>query len=406
MFETIVAAPPDPILGLTEAFKKDKNPCKVNLGVGVYKDAAGQTPILASVKAAEEHLLRSENTKNYLPIDGQPEFDLATVELLFGPNHRAVRSERTITAQAPGGTGALRVAADFIASTLGKRTVWLSDPTWPNHPQVFQAAGLPTATYAYFDKSGNGVAFDAMLAALEAVPEGDIVVLHGCCHNPTGVDLHLDQWQAAGAVLAKRKLLPLVDFAYQGFANGLAQDAAGLHVLAGSCDSMLVASSYSKNFGLYSERVGALTLVAPDSSQASAALSHIKRVARANYSNPPAHGGAIVATVLNDPALRSQWEQEVGGMRERINTMRHLFVETLQEKGVKRDFSFIARQHGMFSFSGLNAGQVKALREHFAIYIVGSGRISVAGMTEDNMDYLCSAIAQVLAEEVLADEHA
>ncbi|MFN8467571.1 MAG: amino acid aminotransferase [Caldilineaceae bacterium] len=399
MFETIVAAPPDPILGLTEAFKKDKNAKKVNLGVGVYKDAAGQTPILNSVKSAEERLLKSENTKNYLPIDGQPEFDRATVELLFGAGHPVLAAQRTVTAQAPGGTGALRVAADFVFSTLGKRTVWLSDPTWPNHPQVFNAAGLPTASYPYFDKQTNGVAFEAMLNALRAMPEGDVVVLHGCCHNPTGVDLQPQHWQAVGEVLAARKLLPLVDFAYQGFANGLEEDAAGMHQLVEHCDSMLVASSYSKNFGLYNERVGALTLVAPDDKQAEAALSHIKRVARANYSNPPAHGGAIVATVLNDPQLRRQWEAEVAEMRDRINTMRHLFVETLQEKGVDRDFSFIARQRGMFSFSGLNGDQVKALRERFGIYIVGSGRISVAGMTEDNMDYLCSAIAEVLADD-------
>lgn len=399
MFETIHAAPPDPILGLTEAFKKDKNPNKVNLGVGVYKDAVGQTPILGSVKAAEERLLRSENTKNYLPIDGQPEFDRATVELLLGAGHPALEAQRTVTAQAPGGTGALRVAGDFVSSTLGKRTVWLSDPTWPNHPQVFQAAGLQTAFYPYFDKSNNGVNFRGMLAALDAAAEGDVVVVHGCCHNPTGVDLQPEQWLELGGVLSQRKLLPLIDFAYQGFANGLAEDASGLHVLAECCSSMLVASSYSKNFGLYNERVGALTLVAPDANQAEAALSHIKRVARANYSNPPAHGAAIVSTVLNDPALRAQWEQEVADMRERINSMRHLFVETLHEKGVKRDFSFIARQRGMFSFSGLNADQVKALRERFAIYIVGSGRISVAGMTDANMDYLCSAIAEVLADE-------
>jgi aspartate/tyrosine/aromatic aminotransferase len=311
-----------------------------------------------------------------------------------------------VTAQAPGGTGALRVAADFVASTLGKRTVWLSDPTWPNHPQVFNAAGLPTAVYPYFDKGGNGVVFDALLAALADAPEGDVIVLHGCCHNPTGVDLGPEQWRALGDVLAERKLLPLVDFAYQGFANGLVEDAAGLHILAERCDSLLVASSYSKNFGLYNERVGALTLVAPDAGQAEAALSHIKRVARANYSNPPAHGGAIVATVLNDPSLRTQWEAEVADMRQRISTMRHLFVETLQEKGVDRDFSFIARQHGMFSFSGLTPAQVKQLRDRFAIYIVGSGRISVAGMTDDNMDYLCSAIAQVLAEEVVTEGQA
>lgn len=396
MFDTIVAAPPDPILGLTEAFKKDPNPKKVNLGVGVYKDAMGQTPVLASVKSAEEHILRTENTKNYLPIDGQPEFNRATLELLFGQGHAVLAERCAVTAQAPGGTGALRVAADFIASTLGKRTVWLSDPTWPNHPGVFNAAGLTVANYAYFDVATNSVNVDGMFEALRSAAAGDVVVLHGCCHNPTGVDLEPAQWQAVGQVLAERKLLPLVDFAYQGFAMGLEEDAAGLHALAAACDSLLVASSYSKNFGLYNERVGALTLVAPDQTQADTALSHIKRVARSNYSNPPAHGAAAVATVLGDPQLRSQWEQEVAEMRNRINGMRHLFVETLHEKGVDRDFSFIARQRGMFSFSGLNGDQVKALRDRYAIYIVGSGRISVAGMTEGNMDYLCSAIADVL----------
>jgi aspartate/tyrosine/aromatic aminotransferase len=398
MFHSLVAAPPDPILGLTEAFKKDPNPNKVNLGVGVYKDAQGRTPVLASVKRAEEKLLRAEQTKNYLPIEGHAEFDAATLALLFGAGHALLHSGRAVTAQAPGGTGALRVAADFIASTLGAKTVWLSDPTWPNHPNVFQAAGLKTATYPYFDKPHNSVAFDAMLAALNAIPEGDVVVLHGCCHNPTGVDLDRAQWRAVAAVVAERALLPVVDFAYQGFAEGLDADAAGLAELVEHCPDLLIASSYSKNFGLYNERVGALTLVAAKPDAADTALSHIKRVIRANYSNPPAHGAAIVATVLNDPELRAQWEAEVSEMRDRINTMRHLFVETLHEKGVTQDFSFIARQRGMFSFSGLTPEQVKALRERHAVYVVGSGRISVAGMTEGNMDYLCHAIADVLAK--------
>lgn len=398
MFETIVAAPPDPILGLTEAFKKDQNPKKVNLGVGVYKDATGQTPVLASVKAAEERILLNEKSKDYLPIDGNPVYDRATVELLFGPDHPVLQAQRTVTAQAPGGTGALRLAADFVLATIGKRTVWLSDPTWPNHPQVFNLAGLPTANYTYFDKATNGVNFEGMLNALKAIPEGDILVLHGCCHNPTGGDLLPAQWEAIGELVADRKLLPLVDFAYQGFANGLREDATGLDVLSAKCDNLLIASSYSKNFGLYNERVGALTLVAANAEQAATALTQIKRVARANYSNPPAHGGAIVATVLTDPDLRQQWEGEVAGMRDRINYMRMLFVETLHEKGVARDFTFIAHQRGMFSFSGLNPDQVKALRDRFAIYIVGSGRISVAGMTDANMDYLCTAIAEVLAD--------
>ena len=396
MFEQFTPAPPDAILGLTEAFKKDPNPKKVNLGVGIYKDAQGRTPILVSVKRAEERILQEENTKNYLSIDGSPEYGAAVQELLFGADHEIIRSNRSITAQAPGGTGALRVAADFIATMFPGARVWLSDPTWPNHPSVFKAAGLTTAVYPYFDAANNGVAFAAMLAAIKQIPAGDVVLLHGCCHNPTGADLSLAQWQQVAAVVAERKLLPLVDFAYQGFGDGLDDDAAGLRALCTEVDELLIASSFSKNFGLYNERVGALTLVARNTDAAEKALGHIKIAIRANYSNPPAHGAAVVTTVLRDPALRAQWEAEVTEMRERINTMRHLFVETLNEKGVTRDFSFIANQRGMFSFSGLTPEHVKALREKHGVYIVGSGRISVAGMTEGNMDYLCTAIADVL----------
>ena len=396
MFEQFAPAPPDAILGLTEAFKKDPNPKKVNLGVGIYKDAQGRTPILVSVKRAEERILQEENTKNYLSIDGSPEYGAAVQELLFGADHEIIRSNRSITAQAPGGTGALRVAADFIATMFPGARVWLSDPTWPNHPSVFKAAGLTTAVYPYFDAANNGVAFAAMLAAIKQIPASDVVLLHGCCHNPTGADLSLAQWQEVAAVVAERKLLPLVDFAYQGFGDGLDDDAAGLRALCTQVDELLIASSFSKNFGLYNERVGALTLVARNADAAEKALGHIKIAIRANYSNPPAHGAAVVTTVLRDPALRAQWEAEVTEMRERINTMRHLFVETLNEKGVTRDFSFIANQRGMFSFSGLTPEHVKALREKHGVYIVGSGRISVAGMTEGNMDYLCTAIADVL----------
>lgn len=396
MFEALVAAPPDPILGLTEAFKKDRNPHKVNLGVGVYKDAAGRTPVLQSVKRAEERILATEQTKTYLPIEGNAEFDRAALELLFGAENPLLAAGCAVTAQAPGGTGALRIAADFIASTLGRRMVWLSDPTWPNHPNVFQAAGLATAVYPYFDKRGNCVDFANMLDTLAKIPAGDAIVLHGCCHNPTGIDLSVAQWEAVATIVAARELLPIVDFAYQGFADGLREDATGLAVLASRGQEMLVASSYSKNFGLYNERVGALTVVGQDERATDIALSHIKRVIRANYSNPPSHGAEIVATVLTDPEMRMLWEGEVQEMRDRINTMRHLFVETLHDKGVTQDFSFIAHQRGMFSFSGLTTAQVTALRERYSIYIVGSGRISVAGMTEGNMDYLCGAIADVL----------
>ena len=397
MFEQFTPAPPDAILGLTEAFRKDPNPNKVNLGVGVYKDATGNTPVLATVKEAEARLLQGEKTKTYLPIDGTPAFNAATQALLFGAGHEILTSKRAATAQAPGGTGALRVAADTIAKLMKGATVWISNPTWPNHPSVFQSAGLAVKSYPYFDAKTNDLDFEGMTTTLRQMPAGDVVLLHGACHNPTGVDLTPAQWQTIGEIVAERGLLPLIDFAYQGFADGLVEDAVGLHTIAKTGVEFFVANSYSKNFGLYSERVGALTVVAKSEEAAQTLLSHVKQAIRANFSNPPAHGGAIVATILNDPKLRAQWEQEVAAMRDRINGLRHLFVETLNEKGVERDFSFITRQRGMFSFSGLTPDQVKALRDDYAIYIVGSGRISVAGMSEDTMDYLCAAIADVIA---------
>ncbi|MEZ4866923.1 MAG: amino acid aminotransferase [Caldilineaceae bacterium] len=396
MFETFTPAPPDAILGLTDAFKKDSNPKKINLGVGVYKDAQGRTPVLDSVKRAEEQILQSEKSKSYLGIEGSPEYAAVVQELLFGANHEIVTSDRAVTAQSPGGTGALRVAADFIARMFPGKRVWISDPTWPNHPSVFKAAGLEVGAYPYFDAAANGVNFRAMLAAIKAIPAGDVLLIHGCCHNPTGADLTVAQWQQVADVVAERKLLPLIDFAYQGFGDGLESDATGMRALCRSGQEALIASSFSKNFGLYNERIGALTLVAANRDAAETALGHIKLAIRANYSNPPAHGAAIVTTILRDPALRAQWEQEVTTMRDRINGMRHLFVETLNEKGVDRDFSFIAQQRGMFSYSGLTPDHVKALREKHGVYIVGSGRINVAGMTEGNMDYLCEAIADVL----------
>ena len=398
MFETLNAAPPDAILGLTEAFKKDTNPKKVNLGQGVFVDSNGRTPILNSVKSAEERLLVKESTKSYLPIDGLPEFQVATQHLLFGKDHEIVSSGRAATAQAPGGTGALRVAADFVSKITPNATVWIGEPTWPNHPSIFKSAHLQVKSYNYFDPVTNGVDFASMISTLHSAAAGDLILLHGCCHNPTGVDLTPAQWQEVATVIAERKLLPLIDFAYQGFADGLSQDALGLHTVTNTGVDVLVSSSYSKNFGLYNERVGALTVIGADSNAAATAMSHVKQAIRSNFSNPPAHGGQIVTMVLNDPQLRAQWESEVAEMRDRINTMRHLFVETLNEKGVERDFSYIARQRGMFSFSGLTPDHVKALRDKYSIYIVGSGRINVAGMTESNMDYLCSAIADVLRD--------
>jgi aspartate/tyrosine/aromatic aminotransferase len=303
-----------------------------------------------------------------------------------------------VTAQTPGGTGALRVAGDFIHTMFPGAKVWMSEPTWPNHSGIFGAAGVETATYPYFDAATNGLAFDAMLDRLRQIPTGDVVLLHGCCHNPTGIDPTAEQWALIADVICDRGLLPLLDFAYQGFAEGLKEDAVGLLSLCRPTKEMLVCTSYSKNFGLYNERVGALTLLAASADDAATALSQLKLRIRTNYSNPPAHGAAIVATILGDEQLRGQWLTEVQQMRDRINGMRKLFVQTLAAKGVDRDFSFIERQRGMFSFSGLNRQQVDALRAKYSIYVVGSGRINVAGMTENNMDTLCSAIAEVLSE--------
>ncbi len=398
IFTELTTAPPDPILGLAEAFQSDCNPNKINLSVGVYQDAEGNTPIPNSVKRAEARLLEAGRTKCYLPIDGSPEYARVVQTLLFGDDHTVVRAGRAVTAQTPGGTGALRVAADFVRRVSPQATVWVSDPTWPNHLDIFSAVGIPMKTYPYFDAATSRVKFDAMMQAVRHIPAGDLILIHGCCHNPTGVDLSRKQWQEVATVLAENGVLPLIDFAYQGFAIGLREDTNGLMALCDRVEELMIASSFSKNFGLYSERVGALTLVATDVAVATNAQSHIKRCIRANYSNPPEHGSSIVSTVLNDPQLKMAWETEVSAMRDRINAMRHLFVETLSAKGAARDFSFITEQRGMFSFSGLTSNQVNTLREKYSIYIVGSGRMNVAGMTEGNMDYLCEAIVEVLKQ--------
>ncbi len=395
MFETVAVAPPDPILGITEAFNADPNPAKINLSVGVYQDENGKTTILPSVKAAEQLLIKTETSKGYKPISGAPEYGAAVQQLLFGAGHEAITSRRATTAHTPGGTGALRVAADYLRALHGARTVWMSDPTWANHGNIFQSAGLNVKNYPYFDPATNSLAFDRMIATLREIPAGDILLLHGCCHNPTGVDPTLDQWKQIGQVIAERKILPLIDFAYQGFARGLREDAEGLLALTQAGSELLICSSFSKNFGLYNERTGALTVVAADAAAAQAVMSQVKVVIRSNYSNPPAHGGAIVSTILNDSALRAQWEDEVAMMRHRIKGMRQAFVDALKKRGVKADLSFIIRQYGMFSFSGLSKDQVQKLKEKFGIYIVGSGRINVAGMTPGNMDRLCDAIASV-----------
>ncbi len=397
LFDDLEAAPADAILGLTEAFNNDPNPEKINLTVGVFRDEQGKTPILSCVKQAEQRILQDEQTKGYLPMTGSADFGGHVQQLLFGEGHEVISSGRAVTAQTPGGTGALRVSGDFIHTMFPNAKIWLSDPTWPNHPAIFHAARLETKTFPYFDKATNRLDFEAMLAALQQVSPGDVVVLHGCCHNPTGIDPTPDQWQKLADTLYERDALPLLDFAYQGFADGLQEDAVGLRTLCRAGREMLVCTSYSKNFGLYNERVGALTLIASGSDAATTAVGHLKLRIRTNYSNPPAHGATIVATILADDALRTEWETELAQMRNRINGMRKTFVATLAARGVDRDFSFIERQCGMFSFSGLNREQVDRLREQYSIYVVGSGRINVAAMTTANIDALCSAVADVLA---------
>ena len=397
MFTELEMAPPDAILGLTEAFKQDPNPQKINLTVGVYKDAQGRTPILKSVQEAERRLLDQQQSKSYLGMDGLAEFGRHVRRLLFGADHELVDSGRAVSIQTPGGTGALRVAADLLKRTNANARIWCSKPTWANHAHVFAAADRVVESYEYIDSAGTRLEFDALLASLEQIPAGDAVLLHACCHNPTGIDPTPDQWKRIADVVQRRQLLPLIDFAYQGFGDGLDEDAAGLRQLLGQETEALICSSYSKNFGLYCERVGALTLVAGSSSAGEAALSHAKVCVRTNYSNPPQHGAAIVAAVLNDDALRSQWQLELAEMRERIAAMRRRFVETMRDKAPQHDFAFIGKQRGMFSFSCLTPVQVDELRSKHSIYIVVSGgRINVAGMTDENLDRLGDAIASVL----------
>jgi aspartate/tyrosine/aromatic aminotransferase len=396
MFEKLEMGPADPILGLTAAFNEDSNPDKINLGVGVYKDSEGKTPIFNSVHKAEQILLEGAKTKSYLPIGGGPEYAAAVQELLYGAGHEVVTSKRAVTFHTPGGTGGLRVAGDAMHKLYPNAKIWVSDPTWANHGNIFKHAGMEVETYPYFDAETNGLAFETMMEALTNIPSGDVVLLHGCCHNPTGIDPTPDQWERIADVAADREWIPLVDFAYQGLGNGLEADGRGLMALSRPGAELFVSSSFSKNFGLYSERVGGLTAVTASAEVAAIVRSQILICIRANYSNPPEHGALIVTTILNNPELRKEWDGEVNAMRDRINEMRTSLVDGLETAGVKRDFSFIARQRGMFSFSGLNKAQVDALREKYSIYIVGSGRINVAGITPKNIDRLCKAIAEVL----------
>ena len=396
MWKNIEAAPADSILGLTEAFKKETNPNKVNLGVGVYKDDAGNTPVLNSVKAAEKILLEKEQTKSYLPISGDPIYASSVQKLIFGEDSEVISNGRAATVHAPGGTGALRVGAELLKKFNSQAKVWISKPTWANHKGIFAAAGFGLAEYNYYDAANMCLDFPALVASLEAVPAGDIVLLHACCHNPSGVDLNEEQWKQVVAIGKAKGWIPFLDFAYQGFGAGVEADRFAVEQFAAAGVDFFVASSFSKNFGLYNERTGALTVVSPNREESVVAMSHLKVTVRVIYSNPPAHGGLVAAKILSDPALYQQWLGELNDMRERIVAMRTALVDGIAARGVDRDFSFIKEQRGMFSFSGLNDDVVKWLRDNKAIYVVGGGRINLAGLTSANIDYVCDAIAEIL----------
>lgn len=396
MWEHVEAAPVDSIFGLTEAFRQESNPRKVNLGVGVYKDDQGQTPVLQCVKAAEKLLLERQTSKSYLPIGGDPLYAECVQKLIFGEKSEAIQSSRAVTIHAPGGTGALRVGAELLKKFMPEAKLWMSMPTWANHTGVFDAVGFVLEQYPYYDGIAKGLDFAALEKCLENVAKGDVVLLHACCHNPSGVDLNREQWQRVSEIARQRGWLPFLDFAYQGFSKGIEEDRCAVEVMVEAGIDFVVASSFSKNFGLYNERVGALTVVAPTKQEADVALSHLKKTVRVLYSNPPAHGGLIVATVLSDSELYQQWVKELEEMRGRIIGMRASLVDGLTSRYDGADFSFIKEQCGMFSFSGLDDGLVAWLRREKAIYIVGGGRINVAGLTSSNVEYVCDSIAEGL----------
>ena len=396
LFAAVELAPRDPILGLNEQFNADTRATKVNLGVGVYFDDAGKLPLLACVKAAEQSLTDAAKPRGYLPIDGIAAYDKAVQRLVFGADSAVLATGRVATVQAVGGTGGLKVGADFLKRLNPSATVLISDPSWENHRALFVHAGFPVSTYAYYDAQHHGVRFDAMLADLNAAPAGTIVVLHACCHNPTGYDITPDQWDQVIAVLGARQLVPFLDMAYQGFGDGITEDGAVVQQFLTAGLDFFVATSFSKSFSLYGERVGALSVVCASKDEAARVLSQLKISIRTNYSNPPTHGAQVVTSVLDTPALRTQWESELTGMRQRIKQMRQLLADKLVAAGVQQDFSFITRQRGMFSYSGLSQPQMARLRDEFGIYGVDSGRICVAALNNGNIDAVVSAIAQVI----------
>ncbi|WP_202414394.1 amino acid aminotransferase [Duganella flavida] len=393
LFSAIDMAPRDPILGITEAFNADQNPQKINLGVGVYYDDNGKVPLLSCVQKAEEILIATPAPRTYLPIEGLAAYDKAVQELVFGADSAVLQEKRAVTVQAIGGTGALKIGADFLRRFAPDAEVYISDPSWENHRALFESAGFKVNNYAYFDAATHGVNFAGMIADIKAMPAGAIVLLHACCHNPTGADLTSAQWDEVIAAVTNGGLVPFLDMAYQGFGAGIAEDGAVVRRFAAAGGPLLVSNSFSKSFSLYGERVGALSVVAATSEEAARLMSQLKRVVRTNYSNPPVHGGKVVATVLTTPELRQMWEDELAAMRVRIKEMREAFVVKLQAKG--HDFAFVRDQIGMFSYSGLSKAQVETLRAK-SIYAVDTGRICVAALNSRNIDIVIDAIAEVL----------
>ncbi|WP_291915972.1 amino acid aminotransferase [Limnohabitans sp.] len=396
LFSAVEMAPRDPILGLNEQYNADTNPNKVNLGVGVYFDDNGKLPLLQCVQAAEKTMMATPTARGYLPIDGIVAYDNAVKALVFGAESDVVKSGRVSTVQAIGGTGGLKIGADFLKKVSPKAKVMISDPSWENHRAIFINAGFEVESYTYYDAAKRGVNFDGMLASLNAAEAGTIVVLHACCHNPTGYDITDAQWDQVIAVVKAKSLTAFLDMAYQGFGHGIAEDGAVIGKFVAAGLNIFVSTSFSKSFSLYGERVGALSVVASDKEEASRVLSQLKIAIRTNYSNPPIHGGAVVAAVLNNPELRAQWESELAEMRVRIKAMRQKLVDGLKAAGVKQDMGFITSQIGMFSYSGLTKDQMVRLRSEFGVYGTDTGRMCVAALNSKNIDYVCASIAKVV----------
>ncbi len=396
LFSAVTMAPRDPILGLNEQFAADPNPHKVNLGVGVYFDDDGKLPLLQCVQSAEAALMAQPTPRGYLPIDGIPAYNAGVKHLVFGAGSEPLQSGRVATVQALGGTGGLKIGADFLKKLNPDAKVLISDPSWENHRALFSNAGFAVDTYTYYDAARRGIDFEGMLASLNAAAPGTIVVLHACCHNPTGYDLDAAQWSQVVATVQARGLVPFLDMAYQGFGAGIAEDGAVIGKFVAAGLNFFVATSFSKSFSLYGERVGALSVVCADQDEAARVLSQLKIVIRTNYSNPPTHGGAVVAKVLGDASLRAQWEQELGAMRSRIKLMRQKLVEGLRAAGVPQNMDFITQQVGMFSYSGLSKEQMQRLRSEFGVYGTDTGRMCVAALNSKNVDYVCQAIAKVI----------